>query len=146
MENSQDLSELLQTPKTSGILKKTKSFADRSSKENQDDDDDVWYTPPTGIPQTNSCPEIKTTNGTNRRSRRMLIKQEPVDLPDRSSELNQNTSITKPKGKIWSLVSSVVRMASFNSNSQMETSDDQSVLGAGIKRWASFSGILILCD
>ena len=57
-------SEILQTPKNSGVIKKTTSFADREMCGDEDeqteqqrsklaDDTDVWFTPPTTLPKTN---------------------------------------------------------------------------------------------
>lgn len=147
--------EISQTPKTTGVLKRNPSFAERnkldepsdqnsgSGSDNDEENDDVWYTPNVDKPRTKSLCDIRPNNIQSRQleHRKLSLRESYVTQP--SSAL----PVSKPvenSGRLWSFVSSVLHFAKLGSISKpvaTKTESPTRKISPLIKRWASFAGM-----
>lgn len=109
--------QIAETPKTSGLSKRSSSFSNRQAMK-MSEDKDQWFTP--SPENARKIPAGSTDQLTNRN------EVEEVDLHNQPS-----------KGIIWSLFSSVFKFGGA-SNGSLASNDNNSL----IKRCASFTGIL----
>lgn len=108
---------------------------------------DVWYTPSEFPVQQNSFSVTKTTTTTTTLEVSNNIKNAETELDEvfYPSELPKKMEVEPSSNGLWSIVSSVIRMASFGKGGSASSDDRESVgqENSLIKRCASFAGYLI---
>ena len=129
---NQNQNSIPYTPKGSGaIKKKTIDFkTPQSCTELTDDNDDVFYTPQSVLENKFVYPESILSDYSN--AINDLSDPKNIDCKDKSNKENNR------RGKLWSLVSSIIRLPSLINKPEIHGEKHQPSL---IKRCASFAGM-----
>lgn len=146
------------TPKKSGVvLKKTISFDTpkySDSKQDGGEEDEVFYTPKSLLPQTsfpssylNSPPAGKSSppGALKKTFSYPLYNASTVNKNSEENENDQENTKPAQRGRVWSFVTSVMRLASFGGRPSQEpetTHNKPEESMSMIKRCASFAGWL----
>lgn len=150
MTASNENNNISTTPKLTGaLLKKSISFVtpieDIKNKLNLKDDDseDIWYTPSAKPQRSYSCSALKNSytilqihDDSQTHSEREDDDDDEVFYPvENETELKKTNS----GGRIWEMVTSVIRIASRNSD---EPANTVAKVPTFVKRAASFAGYI----
>lgn len=146
------------TPKKSGVvLKKTISFDTpkySDSKQDGGEEDEVFYTPKSLLPQTsfpssylNSPPAGKSSppGALKKTFSYPLYNASTVNKNSEENENDQENTKPAQRGRVWSFVTSVMRLASFGGRPSQEpetTHNKPEESMSMIKRCASFAGVI----